>query len=99
MILINAVRRVDPNFSILREAKREVLEDHMDIENAETIVAGIEDGSIKIEEISTSIPSPFAFSIVLEGYTDVFRIDDKIEFLKRMHQLVLAKIGQTKKMD
>lgn len=94
MILMNAVRRVDPNFSILREAKREVLEDLMDIENTQKIFEMIESQKIKIEEINTTVPSPFAFKIVLEGYTDIMKIDDKIEFLKRMHNMVLAKIGK-----
>ena len=51
MILMNAVRRVDPNFCILKEAKREVLEDLMDIGNARKIVEMIEEKKIVIEEI------------------------------------------------
>ena len=99
MILINAVKRISPNFSIYKEAKREVLEDLMDIENTSLILKNIETGKIKIKEINTSIPTPFAFNIVLQGYTDVFKMEDKVEFLKRMHNLVLAKIGQTKEME
>ena len=64
----------------------------MDIDNAVKILEDIENKKIKIKEISTKIPSPFAFNLVLQGYTDVFKIEDKIEFLRRMHQNVLAKI-------
>ena len=57
----------------------------------------VEDGKIKVKSISTPMPSPFAFNIVLEAHTDVMRIEDKQEFLKRMHQKVLAKIGEKAK--
>jgi ATP-dependent Lhr-like helicase len=93
-ILLNAVKRINPDFSILKEARREVLEDLMDIENAKKIIENIENGKIKIKEIFTSLPSPFAFNLVLEGYTDVLKMEEKIEFLKRMHNMVLAKIGK-----
>jgi len=92
-ILINAVKRISNDFSILKEARREVLEDLMDIESAKKIIKDIEEKKIKIEEIYTKIPSPFAFGLVLGGSTDLLKIEDKVEFLRRMHQLVKAKIG------
>ncbi len=49
--------------------------------------------SQKIKEVNTTIPSPFAFNIVLQGYTDVLKIEDRIEFLRRMHQKLMAKIS------
>jgi ATP-dependent Lhr-like helicase len=84
MILLNAVRRIDNNFCILKEARREVLEDLMDLENAQVI---------KIKEVSTSLPSPFAFNLILQGFTDIMKIEDRVEFLRRMHQEVMAKIS------
>jgi len=96
MILMSALKRIDPDFSILKEAKREVLEDLMDIENTEKVIKGIENKSIKLEEINTDMPSPLAFNLVVQGYTDILKMEDKIEFLKRMHQNVLAKISLRK---
>lgn len=93
MILMNALRRIDTEFSILKETRREVLEDLMDIENTKEVLRGITEGKIKIKEIETTIPSPFAFSIALQGYMDILKIEDKHEFLRRMHELVKAKIG------
>ncbi len=93
MILLSAVRRIDENFCILKEARREVLEDLMDIDNAKMIIKKIEDDEIKIKEIETSSPSPFAFNLASQGYSDVLKIEDKIEFLRRMHNRVLNKIG------
>ena len=96
MLLITAIRRISENFPILKEAKREVLEDLMDIQNLKQIIEEIEKGKIEIKEISTQIPSPFAFNLVLQGYTDILKFEDRMKFLRNMHQLVLAKINLKK---
>ena len=92
MILLNAVKRINPDFCILKEARREVLEDLMDIENTAKVIEGIEKKLILIKEIKASLPSPFAFNLILQGFTDVMKIEDKVEFIRRMHQQVMAKI-------
>jgi ATP-dependent Lhr-like helicase len=94
MILLSAVRRISEDFSILKEARREVLEDLMDIENARNVLKLIEDKKIEIKQVHHSIPSPFALNLVLQGYVDVMKMEDKIEFLRRMHNMILAKIGK-----
>jgi len=96
MILMNAVKRISPNFSILKEARREVLEDLMDIDNAIKIVEMIEDKRLKIKDFTTTVPSPFAFNIVLQGRLDLLKMQDKIEFLRKMHEYVLSKISLKK---
>ncbi len=94
MILLNAVRRISDDFCILKEARREVLDDVMDLKHATDIIKQVEDEKIEIKQIHTSIPSPFAFNLVLQGSTDVMRMEEKVDFLRRMHQEVLAKIGK-----
>ncbi len=96
MILMSSVKRISDDFCILKEARREVLEDLMDIENTKKVLRQIEEGKIKLIEIETKIPTPFAFNIALQGFMDVLKIEDKIEFLKRMHEMVLAKISLEK---
>ncbi len=96
MILLSAVRRISQNFSILKEARREVLEDLMNIENTQNVIEDIEKKKIKVEEIHSSLPSPFALNLVTQGHTDIMKMEDKMEFLKRMHTMVLAKIGSKK---
>ena len=68
----------------------------MDLDNAILVLQGIESGKIKVEEIDTKIPSPFAFNLALSGYSDILKAEDKIEFVKRLHQMVLAKIALKK---
>jgi len=99
MILMSAVKRISTNFSILKEARREVLQDLMDIENAKLILKQIEDKKIRVKQIITTIPSPFALNLVMQGHLDVMRMEDKMEFLRRMHQMILAKIGQKHKLE
>ena len=99
MLLISALRRIDENFSILKEAKREVLEDLMDIENTINILKKIENNEVKIKEVHTILPSPFAFNLALQGYLDLLKMEDKLKFLRNMHTLVLAKIGKENEIE
>lgn len=92
MILLSAVRRISNDFCILKEARREVLEDLMDVGNSAKVLEGIESGTIKVENINTKTPSPFAFSLVAQGYVDVMKIEDRVEFIRRMHEKVMREI-------
>ena len=71
----------------------------MDIENAKNVIEGIEKKNIKIKEIYTTIPSPFAFNLIAQGISDILKIEDRVEFLRRMHKNVLAKIGMKKTVE
>ena len=93
MILMSALKRISNDFSVLKEARREVLEDLMDIENTKKVIQWINDNTLKIQDITTNLPTPFAFNISMQGYLDILKIEDKHEFLQRMHQMVLAKIS------
>jgi ATP-dependent Lhr-like helicase len=92
-LLINSVRRISEEFPILKEARREILEDLMDIKNSEKVIEHIEHKRITIKEVYTDIPSPFAFNIITMGYTDIMKMEDKLTFLRRMHDMVRAKIS------
>jgi len=96
MLLLSAVKRISEDFCILKEARREVLEDVMDIGHAQAVLEGVESGKITLEEVHTNLASPFAFNLVLEGYAEILRIEERHEFLQRMHTMVLAKIGLKK---
>ena len=91
-ILLKYVQEMDDNFSILKEARREALEDYMDIKNALKVIGMIENGQMEIKTINTVIPSPFAFNLVSQGYLDVLNQNDRGEFTKRMHQAILDQI-------
>ena len=90
--LLSALNKISRDFPILKEARREVLEDLMDINRAREVLKNIKDGRIKIEKIHTKLPSPFAFNTVLQGYTDLMKMEDRVNFLKRMHQEIIKEI-------
>ena len=93
--LLHAVKKITNEFPILREARREVLEDLMDIENAKKVIGWIKEGKVKIKFIDTIIPSPFATNLIIQGYSDLIRIEDKQAFLRRMHELHLKEISRS----
>lgn len=91
-ILLKFVQDMDDNFSILKEARREAMEDYMDIKNALKVIEMVDREEMNIKTIDTVIPSPFAFNLVSQGYLDVLNQNDKGEFTKRMHQAILNQI-------
>jgi ATP-dependent helicase Lhr and Lhr-like helicase len=93
-ILLKFVKELDPNFSILKEARREVMEDFMDVKNAKKVLEVIESGRMEIKQINTKIPSPFAFNLVAQGYLDVLKYEERMEFIRRMHQAIIKEIGE-----
>ena len=93
-ILLKFVKELDPNFSILKEARREVMEDFMDVKNAKKVLELIESDRMEIKQINTKIPSPFAFNLVAQGYLDVLKYEERMEFIRRMHQAIIKEIGE-----
>lgn len=93
-LLFSAVKGIDPDFCILREARREVLEDLMDIKSAEKVIARIKDGTIKVEHIVLDSPSPFAFNVFAMGRADTIKMENRIDFIRRMHFRVMEKISK-----
>ena len=91
-ILLSSVKRISDKFPILEEARREVLEDLMDIKNAEKVFKEIKEGKIKATVIATEIPSPFALNLIVRGYLDILKMEDKLEFVRRMHKAILKEI-------
>jgi ATP-dependent helicase Lhr and Lhr-like helicase len=94
MILLKAVERISKDFPLLKEARREVLQIAMDLPNATVIVKQIEDKSKQLLQKQGELPSPFGFNLATQGHTEIMKAEDKTEFLRSMHRLVLAKIGK-----
>jgi len=95
--LLSAINKISQKFPILKEAKREVLEDLMDIENTELVLKAIDEGKIKLEKTDTKLPSPFALNLILQGYSDLIKIEDKTKFLKRIHLEIMKEIDNKTK--
>jgi len=83
--LLAAVNKKTKDFPILKEARREVLEDLMDIKNAELVLEMISSGKIKLVKKESRVVSPFGINIILQAHADIIRVEDKIEFIKRVY--------------
>jgi ATP-dependent Lhr-like helicase len=87
-VLLEVVRGM-PEFPILEETFREILEDHMDIANAKRVLRWVKEGRIKVIDIGeVPVPSPFAHNIVLTGLSDIVLMEDKRALLERLYELV-----------
>jgi ATP-dependent Lhr-like helicase len=94
--LLAAIRKLTKNFPILQEARREVLEDLMDLSNTKLVIKAIKEGAIKIKKVETSVPSPFSLGLIMQGYSDLIKIEDKMNFLRRMHSKINEEIENKK---
>lgn len=92
--LINSVRKISKEFPILKEAKREVLEDLMDLQRTKQVLDWISTGEVKLSYQIVKLPSPFALNLILQGHMDLMRIEDKQEFLQRIHKVYMDEISK-----
>jgi len=90
--LYRAVKKISNEFPILQEARREVMEDLMDAENAKKVLKWIENGKVEIKIKRVPLTSPFALELMLKGRSDLIKMEDKAKFLTRMHELHLKAI-------
>ncbi len=92
--LFRAVKQLSNEFPILREARREVFEDLMDVSHAEEVLRWMENGRLKVKKIRTPLVSPFGLNLVMQGRSDLIKMEDRASFLKRMHELHLKVIHE-----
>jgi ATP-dependent Lhr-like helicase len=82
-------------FPILEEAYREVMEDVMDVENAEEVLRSVERGDISIRVVRVDgPPSPFAHGIVAHGYSDVILMEDRRRLLLKLYEEVMRRLAE-----
>ena len=92
-LLLNAVEEIDPDFPVLKETYREVMEDVMDVPRAKEVVERLSKGSLKYKFIITPTPSPFAHKTLTFGHADVIMMKNKHDYLKELNRLVLKRIN------
>lgn len=85
-----------PDFPVLKETFREILEDHMDINNARQVLQWIRNGDATYVVLrSGSTPSPFAHSLILTSAEDVVLMEDRDVLLRELHRQVIEKVLAT----
>ncbi len=84
-----------PDFPLLKEVKREILEDVMDINNAKEVLKNLKLKKWKYNIYKDlDLPSPFAHNLILLGDSDVVLMESKRELLKLLHRQIMKKIGE-----
>ncbi len=91
--LIRICESIDPEFPIIEETYREILEDLMDVKRADNILREIREGKIKYKVIETKIPSPFAHNLIVLGEADVVLMKDRRERLMELHEKIMREIS------
>ena len=90
--ILGAIQKLTKEFPILKEAKREIMEDVMDLNSTREVLDWLKDGKLKVEFKETSIPSPFSLNLIMQGHYDLIKIEDKVEFLKRIYKEIKEKV-------
>ncbi|MEM0480749.1 MAG: ATP-dependent helicase [Candidatus Aenigmatarchaeota archaeon] len=90
--LIKIVKDI-PDFPILEETYREILEDFMDVKNAKEILKKIEKGEIVVEILKESdLPSPFAHNLFVLSESDVVLMEDRRKLLLKLYEKIKERI-------
>ncbi|MBU7015841.1 MAG: ATP-dependent helicase, partial [Theionarchaea archaeon] len=81
------------DFPLVKETFNEVLYSALDCNHALEVLRKTENGEIEVVVSEyTTIPSPFALSIVMTGAQDVITLKDRSEFLQHMQKAVTERI-------
>jgi len=91
--IFDFVRNID-DFPLIKESVREVIEDKMDVYNAINVLRDIESGKrrwIILKE--SSIPSPFAYGVLLRGMEDVVLMEDRVKVLQEFYNKLTVWLG------
>jgi ATP-dependent Lhr-like helicase len=90
--LLGAIQKLCKEFPILQETRREILEDMMNLDNGRQVLDWLKSGKMKVEFKQTDLPSPFALNLIMQGRYDLIKIEDKIQFLKRVYKKIKEKV-------
>ena len=91
--LLRLIRRNFPDFPVLRETFREIMEDSMDLKNALSYLARIgREIEVKINRVP--YPSPFAFNLYVLGEEDIVLMEDRRKVLRALHEKVMQIISE-----
>ncbi len=91
--LISTIRKKHgEDFPMIKETYREIMEDAMDIKHTREVINNLSEEEIRYEVVDSEIPSPFSHNLLLQGSTDVIRMEDKKERLQKLHKQVLERI-------
>lgn len=93
--LLSAVEEISPDFPILKETYREILEDVMDLPRTKEVLKGLREREIRYHVIETPVPSPFSHVMITFGEADIVMMKDRRKHLRELRKYVLANIKKS----
>ncbi len=93
-ILLKILSQKFPNYIVLKETYREILEDAMHMDEAIKFLKEIKKEGIKIRN---GFPSPFSFSMLALGSRDIVVLEDRKQFIMKMHKMLMRVINEKNK--
>ncbi len=88
-----------PNFPVITETFREIMNDMMDVPSALNYVKDVIDGGkFKIKNYSNE-SSPFSLSLILAGVSDVVLMEDRAKLLRELQSRIVDKAYGSEYMD
>lgn len=90
--LLKLLKKNFPDFPVLKETYREIMEDSMDLRNALRFLSKV-GYEVEVKIVRLAYPSPFAFNIYLLGEEDVVLMEDRRKILKALHEKIMQIIA------
>jgi ATP-dependent Lhr-like helicase len=92
-LVFKAAEAINPNFPVIKETYREIMDDVMDLPRAGLLIDSLKNGEVKMRLIKTSAPSPFSHNMITFGQADAVLMKDRHMHLQRLHRMVMKEIG------
>ncbi len=93
-ILLRVCEEVDPDFPVIKETYREILEDVLDMASAEKLIGWMKNGKVKVVNTQTEVPSPFGHNLIVLGEADVVMMEDRKRRLLELHEAIMSRIAK-----
>ncbi len=93
-LVLKAAEEISPDFPVVKETYREIMDDVMDLPRAREILKKLKEGEIAYEIIETQVPSPFSHVMVTFGEADVVMMKDRRKHLRELHKHVMQQISK-----
>jgi len=91
--ILEAIEKIDPEFPIIEETLREIMEDIMDVPKAKEILRRIKSKDIEYLVKEFPIPTPFSHVMITFGEADIVLMKDRRKKLKELHEAILKKLN------
>jgi ATP-dependent helicase Lhr and Lhr-like helicase len=92
-LIFKAAEEIDPNFPVIKETYREILNETMDLPRTSDLISRLKNGRMAYKIIRTPLPSPFSHSMITFGHADAILMKERHKYLQRLHKHVMKRIS------